>query len=29
MTQRFLQLHTQIWDVLRGEVLKSYARNRV
>ncbi|HTJ94558.1 MAG TPA: ABC transporter ATP-binding protein [Pararobbsia sp.] len=29
MTQRFLQLHTQIWDVLRGEVLKSYATNRV
>lgn len=29
MTQRFLQLHSQIWDVLRGEVLKSYARNRV
>jgi NitT/TauT family transport system ATP-binding protein len=29
MTQRFLQLHAQIWDVLRGEVLKSYARNRV
>ncbi|GGD83280.1 ABC transporter ATP-binding protein [Caballeronia grimmiae] len=29
MTQRFLQLHTQIWDVLRDEVLKSYARNRV
>jgi NitT/TauT family transport system ATP-binding protein len=28
MTQRFLQLHSQIWDVLRGEVLKSYARNR-
>jgi NitT/TauT family transport system ATP-binding protein len=28
MTQRFLQLHTQIWDVLRGEVLKSYAQNR-
>ncbi len=27
MTQRFLQLHTQIWDVLRGEVLKSYAQN--
>ena len=29
MTQRFLQLHAQIWDVLRGEVLKSYACNRV
>jgi NitT/TauT family transport system ATP-binding protein len=29
MTQRFLQLHTQIWDVLRGEVLKSYANNGV
>ncbi|HEX7931610.1 MAG TPA: ABC transporter ATP-binding protein [Paraburkholderia sp.] len=29
MTQRFLKLHAQIWDVLRGEVLKSYARNRV
>jgi len=28
MTQRFLQLHSAIWDVLRGEVLKSYARNR-
>jgi NitT/TauT family transport system ATP-binding protein len=28
MTQRFLQLHSQIWEVLRGEVLKSYARNR-
>lgn len=28
MTQRFLQLHAQIWQVLRGEVLKSYARNR-
>jgi NitT/TauT family transport system ATP-binding protein len=26
MTQRFLQLHTEIWEVLRGEVLKSYAR---
>lgn len=29
MTQRFLQLHSQIWDVLRGEVLKSYAHNRI
>jgi NitT/TauT family transport system ATP-binding protein len=29
MTQRFLQLHSQIWDVLRGEVLKSYASNRL
>lgn len=28
MTQRFLQLHAAIWDVLRGEVLKSYARTR-
>jgi NitT/TauT family transport system ATP-binding protein len=28
MTQRFLQLHSQIWDVLRGEVLKSYASLR-
>lgn len=28
MTQRFLQLHAQIWQVLRGEVLKSYAQNR-
>jgi NitT/TauT family transport system ATP-binding protein len=28
MTQRFLQLHAQIWQVLKGEVLKSYARNR-
>ncbi|HMG49497.1 MAG TPA: ABC transporter ATP-binding protein [Inquilinus sp.] len=28
MTQRFLQLHAAIWDVLKGEVLKSYARNR-
>jgi NitT/TauT family transport system ATP-binding protein len=28
MTQRFLQLHSQIWDVLRGEVLKSYASIR-
>jgi NitT/TauT family transport system ATP-binding protein len=28
MTQRFLQLHSEIWQVLRGEVLKSYARNR-
>jgi len=27
MTQRFLQLHAQIWQVLRREVLKSYARN--
>jgi NitT/TauT family transport system ATP-binding protein len=27
MTQRFLQLHAQIWQVLRAEVLKSYARN--
>jgi NitT/TauT family transport system ATP-binding protein len=28
MTQRFLQLHTEIWEVLRGEVLKSYASAR-
>jgi NitT/TauT family transport system ATP-binding protein len=28
MTQRFLQLHAEIWQVLRGEVLKGYARNR-
>jgi NitT/TauT family transport system ATP-binding protein len=28
MTQRFLQLHTEMWEVLRGEVLKSYARAR-
>jgi NitT/TauT family transport system ATP-binding protein len=28
MTQRFLQLHSAIWEVLRGEVLKSYARTR-
>ncbi|ACL57237.1 ABC transporter ATP-binding protein [Methylobacterium nodulans] len=28
MTQRFLELHAAIWDVLKGEVLKSYARNR-
>jgi NitT/TauT family transport system ATP-binding protein len=28
MTQRFLQLHAQIWQVLKGEVLKSYAHNR-
>ncbi|MCW2241426.1 ABC transporter ATP-binding protein [Azospirillum canadense] len=28
MTQRFLQLHAAIWDVLKGEVLKSYARTR-
>lgn len=28
MTQRFLQLHTEIWEVLRGEVLKSYATAR-
>ena len=28
MTQRFLHLHAAIWDVLRGEVLKSYARSR-
>jgi NitT/TauT family transport system ATP-binding protein len=28
MTQRFLQLHAQIWQVLRGEVLKSYAHDR-
>jgi NitT/TauT family transport system ATP-binding protein len=28
MTQRFLQLHADIWEVLRGEVLKSYARSR-
>jgi NitT/TauT family transport system ATP-binding protein len=28
MTQRFLQLHSAIWEVLRGEVLKSYARAR-
>ncbi len=28
MTQRFLQLHSAIWEVLRGEVLKSYARIR-
>lgn len=27
MTQRFLQLHAQIWQVLRAEVSKSYARN--
>ncbi|CAM3587549.1 ABC transporter ATP-binding protein [Bordetella flabilis] len=29
MTQRFLQLHTEIWEVLRGEVLKSYASTRL
>jgi NitT/TauT family transport system ATP-binding protein len=29
MTQRFLQLHAQIWDVLKTEVLKSYAHTRV
>lgn len=29
MTQRFLELHAMIWDVLRGEVLKSYARATV
>ena len=28
LTQRFLQLHAAIWDVLKGEVLKSYARNQ-
>jgi NitT/TauT family transport system ATP-binding protein len=28
MTQRFVQLHAEIWAVLREEVLKSYARNR-
>jgi NitT/TauT family transport system ATP-binding protein len=28
MTQRFLQLHADIWQVLREEVLKSYARSR-
>lgn len=28
MTHRFLDLHAAIWDVLRGEVLKSYARSR-
>jgi NitT/TauT family transport system ATP-binding protein len=29
MTQRFLQLHAQIWGVLKTEVLKSYAHARV
>jgi NitT/TauT family transport system ATP-binding protein len=29
MTQRFLELHALIWDVLRGEVLKSYVRATV
>jgi len=23
---RFIELHTQIWDVLRDEVLKGYAQ---
>jgi NitT/TauT family transport system ATP-binding protein len=29
LTQRFLELHASIWDVLRDEVLKSYARAAV
>jgi NitT/TauT family transport system ATP-binding protein len=28
MTHKFLQLHSAIWDVLKEEVLKSYARAR-
>jgi NitT/TauT family transport system ATP-binding protein len=28
MTPRFLELHSAIWNVLREEVLKSYARTR-
>jgi NitT/TauT family transport system ATP-binding protein len=28
MTQRFLELHAAIWDVLKAEVLKGYARTR-
>ena len=27
LTQEFLKLHSDIWEVLRGEVLKSYARS--
>jgi NitT/TauT family transport system ATP-binding protein len=29
LTQQFLKVHSDIWDVLRGEVLKSYARSAV
>ena len=29
MTQRFLELHAQIWDTMREEVLKAYSKNRV
>ncbi len=29
MTQAFLELHAQIWDTMRGEVLKAYSKNRV
>jgi NitT/TauT family transport system ATP-binding protein len=28
MTRRFLELHSAIWNVMRDEVLKSYARTR-
>ena len=29
MTQRFLELHTQIWDTMREEVLKAYSKSRL
>jgi NitT/TauT family transport system ATP-binding protein len=29
LTQEFLRIHSAIWEVLRGEVLKSYARSTV